>query len=221
MKLVPQCVQNLPSPMMPPSAPTTSLGAGTAPKNGRLRRRPSSQTARTPTIEMMPRSVVGLNTALRSLREFKTDMRSLRPGGSLRDIMPAPVRPPRTLWPPPRAPPAKISPLELEVAPGCAHPEASRTLEIDVQDLLDATGPCRHDQHAVGEEERLLQVVGDEEHGLAHAVVGLQQELLRDAFREGIHRAERLVEEQHLGIVDERAGDLRAPAHARGQLVGI
>ena len=50
--------------------------------------------------------------------------------------------------------------------------------------------------HAVGEKERLLEVVRDEEHGLADPIPRLEQELLRDAFGERVHRPERLVQKQ-------------------------
>ena len=64
------------------------------------------------------------------------------------------------------------------------------------------------------EEYRLFQVMRDEEYGLAHTVVGLQQKFLSDAFCQRIHRAERLVKQQHLGIIDQSARNLDAAAHA-------
>src|SRR5262245_44637623 len=111
--------------MIPPRAPTTSLGAGTAPKNGKFRRRPSSQTARTPTIDTMPRSVVGLSTALRSFVEFKTDMGRLRNRCTTSGQLPFArlERFGRLL-----AHTREDLALELEVSPGCAHPKASGTL---------------------------------------------------------------------------------------------
>ena len=53
------------------------------------------------------------------------------------------------------------------------------------------------------------------------AAVARTEELLHDALGERIHGAEGFVEQQHLGVVDERAGNLDAPLHARGYLAGI
>ena len=39
----------------------------------------------------------------------------------------------------------------------------------DIDDGLDAAGTRRHHRHAVGEIDRLLHVVGDEDHGLGAA----------------------------------------------------
>src|SRR3954454_10189184 len=122
--------------MIPPSAPTTSLGAGTTPKIGKFRRRPTSQTTRTPPIEMMPRSVVGLHTALRSLAGFKNHMTITAMGPLMERCTTSRQLPFARLERFGRllAHSGEDLTLELQVAPGCAHPEASRTLKIDVQD---------------------------------------------------------------------------------------
>ena len=73
-------------------------------------------------------------------------------------------------------------------------------------DLLDAA--VVHDDDLVGELERLLLVVRDEQAGhaqLAVEVVEPGSQLLPDA---GVQRAERLVEKQHLG----RGASARASA---------
>ena len=90
--------------------------------------------------------------------------------------------------------------------------------ERNVVDLLDAAGARRHHDDAVGEQHRLVDRVRDEQHGLA----GLHPQLFEiDAHllaRERIERAERLVHQQQRRIVDQRAHDRGALAHAAGEL---
>ena len=72
---------------------------------------------------------------------------------------------------------------------------------------------------AVAHRERLALVVGDEDERDADLVLdGLQLDLHLLAQLE-VEGAERLVEQQHLGPVDERAGQRHALALAAGQLV--
>ena len=85
--------------------------------------------------------------------------------------------------------------------------------------LLDAA--ALHDRDAVGEAERLDLVVGDEEDGDAEAAL---QELQLDAHllaQLGVEVAERLVEQQQIRLVDERAAErealLLAAAEQRGR----
>src|SRR5918992_4573001 len=82
----------------------------------------------------------------------------------------------------------------------------------------DAAGAARHHVHRVGEEYRLAQVVRDEQH--RHLAGGLQvaQREPQLLAREGVERAERLVEQQDLGLVDQRAADRGALLHAAREL---
>ena len=79
-------------------------------------------------------------------------------------------------------------------------------------------GRRRHHDDAVGEEHRLGDRVGDEQRGggpLRPDPLQLEVEALAGHL---VERAERLVEQQHLGLGDQRAGDRDALAHAAGQL---
>ena len=87
-----------------------------------------------------------------------------------------------------------------------------------VDDLLHAA--VLHHHHAVGEQHRLVEIVGDEQDGLFGAGMDLQQLALQRLARLRIERAERLVHQQHLGIDGERAGDADALLHAAGELIG-
>ena len=71
------------------------------------------------------------------------------------------------------------------------------------------------------EEDRFLDVVGDEQHRLALALPDAEQQLLHQPAGLVVEGAEGLVEQQDGGIVGERAGDGRALLHAAGELLGI
>ena len=87
--------------------------------------------------------------------------------------------------------------------------------------MHDAAGPAAHHIDGVGEIDRLAQVVRHQHAGEAL----LQPQRLHDApqllAREGVERAERLVEHQQLGLVDQRAAEVRALLHAARELPGI
>ncbi len=82
--------------------------------------------------------------------------------------------------------------------------------------LLDAAGV--EDRHAVGQLHGLVLVVGDEDRGLAGALVDLAQPAAQVAAHAGVERAEGLVEQQHARLDGERAGQRHALALAARQL---
>ena len=86
---------------------------------------------------------------------------------------------------------------------------------------LDATGARRHDDHAVGEQDRLLDGMGHEHHRQPGALPQLQQLLLQALARHGVQRAERLVHQDHLGVVGQHARDRHALLHPARQLMRI
>ena len=71
------------------------------------------------------------------------------------------------------------------------------------------------------ERDRLGDVVGHEHDGLAAEIPQLEQVLLQLRARLRIERAERLVHQDHRRIVDQRADQRGALAHAAGELVRI
>ncbi len=75
----------------------------------------------------------------------------------------------------------------------------------------------QHD--AIGEIDRLGDVVGDEQHGAARALPHAQQLVLQAGARDRVERAERLVEQQQVGIDRERARQGDALALAARQLI--
>ena len=80
------------------------------------------------------------------------------------------------------------------------------------------------DDDAVGHLDRLLDIVRDDDDALGrHAALQPQIDDVAAQRLGGQHveRRERLVEQQHVGIDDERAGEADALAHAARQFLGI
>ena len=98
---------------------------------------------------------------------------------------------------------------------------AARRLLVDLAggaDLLDAAGV--EDGDAVGERQRLLLVVRDEEEGDADVALDRLELDLHLLAQLEVERAERLVEQQHLRPVDQGAGQGDALALPARELVG-
>ena len=74
------------------------------------------------------------------------------------------------------------------------------------------------DGDAVGHRQRLALVVGDEDEGDAERPLQALQFLLHLLAQLQVERAERFVEQQHLRLVDEGAGERHALALAAGEL---
>ena len=76
----------------------------------------------------------------------------------------------------------------------------------------------RHDEHAVAQDHRLLDVVGDEHHGARLGGQDVRQPGLHLGARHGVERGERLVERQHRLAGQQRAQERDALAHPARQL---
>ena len=78
-----------------------------------------------------------------------------------------------------------------------------------------------HDGDAVGHGHRLFLVVGDDDEGQAELLLQVHQLELRFLAQLLVERAERLVEQQHLRPLGDRAGQRHALALAAGELVRL
>ena len=85
--------------------------------------------------------------------------------------------------------------------------------------LLDAT--LRHDTDAVADGQRLLLVVGDEQGGDADLGLDPADLVAQRGAHLGVERAERLVEQQHLGLHGQRPGERDTLLLAAGELVRV
>src|SRR5260370_24409573 len=66
------------------------------------------------------------------------------------------------------------------------HVEGPWPRQIDVEGGADAPGPVRHDVDDVAQEDRLVDVMGDEQHPLARPLPEIGHHLLPDLARQGI-----------------------------------
>src|SRR5882672_682636 len=96
--------------------------------------------------------------------------------------------------------------------------DRARPRELDRDAFFDAPGARGHDAHGIGEEQRLLDVVGDEEHGLVVALPHIEKQLLHQGARLRVQAPEGLVHEEQLGLHREHARDADALLHAAGEL---
>src|SRR6185369_4129138 len=71
--------------------------------------------------------------------------------------------------------------LELAVAQAGQDAVVAGTRQVDPDHFLDPARTRRHDHDPVGEEDRFLEIVSDEEHGLPGEVVELEKMLVHDA----------------------------------------
>ena len=105
-----------------------------------------------------------------------------------------------------------------------ATPARSRQRDLDLF-LQRRPGAGAHDADAVGQDDGLADVVGDEQHRARGALLDGRQLVLQDRPRLCIERGEGLVHEQDRALADQRAGDLDALLHAarelRGELVAL
>ena len=98
------------------------------------------------------------------------------------------------------------------------HFEIARARDIDHALGQHAARPRRHHEDAVGEEHGLAQVVRHQHDGDLARRVQVADHAPQLLAREGIERAERLVEHQQFGLVDQRAAERGALLHAAGEL---
>ena len=90
--------------------------------------------------------------------------------------------------------------------------------EVDGDLVHDLARARAHHIDAVGEEHRLVDVVGDEDHGLAQLAPDVEQPLLHEQARLGIESSERLVEQQDVAREEHRANERGALPHAAREL---
>src|SRR6185312_11967060 len=101
------------------------------------------------------------------------------------------------------------------------HVLGARASEGHVEHALDARWSRRQQYDAVGQIDRFLDRMRNEQHRLALALPDGQQLVLQEIARLHVERPEGLVHQQHLGLDRQRAGDAHALLHAAGQLVRI
>src|SRR5262245_55025928 len=96
-----------------------------------------------------------------------------------------------------------------------------RMRDGNLHDLLDGPRTGGHDNDSIGQEGRLLEIVGHEEHGLGSRLPDPHQLEVHVLPGLRVEGAEGLVHEEHGRIVDERPGDGHPLLHPARELVGI
>ncbi len=108
--------------------------------------------------------------------------------------------------------------MEAGVGPAL---EVPRFGQIDVESLQHPARPGAQHHHLVGQEDGLLHAVRDEEDRLGRLAGEPEQIEVELLAGEQIDGSERLVHQHERRIVDQRAADGYALAHADGQLIGV
>ena len=93
--------------------------------------------------------------------------------------------------------------------------------QVDLEDLLDPRlGTGRHHRQVGAQQERLEDVVGDVENGLARLGPDFAEFDLEVFLRYRVQGRERLVHEEDVRVVRQRAGDLDALLHPAREFEG-
>src|SRR5215211_6098061 len=94
----------------------------------------------------------------------------------------------------------------------------ARMRQVDAQHLAHLGRRGREHDDPVRQVDRLVDVVGHEQHGHAELLADAQHEVLQVAARLRVDGRERLVHQQDLGLVGERPRDRHPLLHAARQL---
>jgi hypothetical protein len=82
-------------------------------------------------------------------------------------------------------------------------------------------GAARHHDHTVGQEQGLIDIVGDHHHRFAVLIPQSHELILEFHAGEGIEETERLIEQQDFGLEGKSTGNADALAHTGGQLIRV
>ena len=107
---------------------------------------------------------------------------------------------------------------EVEDLLGRHDLERARARERNFVNVGDPTRPRAHHDHAVGEEDRLLDRVGDQHDGGSGVEPDFLDQPVHLLAGEGVERAEWLVHQQHGWLVGQRPHQRGALLHAAGKL---
>ena len=105
-------------------------------------------------------------------------------------------------------------------AVGVGHVQVTGARQVDLAAHQNAPGALAHHVHGVGQEDRLAQVVGDEDDGEGLLLPQVTQHAPQLLPGEGVKGTEGLVEHQQAGLVDQCPADGGTLLHAAGELPG-
>ncbi len=94
--------------------------------------------------------------------------------------------------------------------------------QVDVEDLTDGgRRTVTHHDDPIGQQHRLVHVMGDHDHRVVEPGLDLHQGVLHMGAGQGVQRAEGFVHQQHLGLHGQGPGDADPLFHAVGDLIGL
>ena len=99
--------------------------------------------------------------------------------------------------------------------------EVPRSWDVDLDDLTDASRVGAHHDDPIGEQDGLVELVGDEDDRLAVPVPDLEQFGLHDLAGLRVECCERLVHQEHRRVDRQGPGQVRPLTHPARELVRI
>ena len=93
--------------------------------------------------------------------------------------------------------------------------------EIDLNLAIDPPGRRGHDNNAMAHVDRFINVVGDEQHRGATILPQAQNFVLHPHAGKGVERAERFIEQENFGMVDQCSCKRNTLGHAAGKMMRI
>src|ERR687896_463094 len=97
----------------------------------------------------------------------------------------------------------------------------ARARERHVDQVGDLARPRGHDDHAVGQQDRLRDVVRDEQRGGGQPLVHAQELEVEALARQLVHGREWLVQQEHVHADHEQACERHALLHATGEVARV
>src|SRR5262245_15101032 len=93
--------------------------------------------------------------------------------------------------------------------------------EVDIDLAIDSPRSRGHDEDAITHVDRLIDVVGDEQHRGATILPQTQHLVLHPHAGESVKRAERFIKQQNFGMIDECACKCNTLGHATGKMMRV
>ena len=88
--------------------------------------------------------------------------------------------------------------------------------EVDMNLAIDSPGRRGHDEDAMAHVDRFINVMGDEQHRGATILPQAQHFVLHPHAGESVERAERFIEQENFGMIDECSCKRNTLGHAAG-----
>src|SRR6267143_6884860 len=95
----------------------------------------------------------------------------------------------------------------------------SRPRQVDLHLMRHAPGPAGEHQHAIAQADGLARIVGHEENRQAALLPQTLELLVKQVPRDRVEGGERLIHEQHVGLLGQRSSQRDTLLHAARKLM--